>query len=106
MIAGCEKNVLGSVWRRKEYWLIPELKKTPISIIKAKVERIIQDAFREYGRISIDEIYDYLQDEFGFSPCNLSAFITGFLLKEYSSDPYRYINAEGYPEAMTPDKMA
>lgn len=106
LIAGCEKNVLGSVWRRKEYWLIPELKNTPISIIKAKVERIIQDAFREYGRISIDEIYDYLQDEFGFSPCNLSAFITGFLLKEYSSDPYRYINAEGYPEAMTPDKMA
>lgn len=107
LIAGCEKNVLGMVWGRKEYWLAPELQSCPISIIKTKLEELIQNTFTEHGRISIDEIYDFLQDEFGFSPCNLSAFITGFLLKEYSKDPYRYINAEGYPEAMTPpDKMA
>lgn len=106
LIAGCEKNVLGMVWGRKDYWLAPELQNCPISIIKTKLEELIQNTFTEHGRISIDEIYNFLQDEFGFSPCNLSAFITGFLLKEYSKDPYRYINAEGYPEAMTPDKMA
>ena len=106
LISGCEKNVLGMVWGRKEYWLVPELQSCAISIIKTKLEELIQNTFTERGRISIDEIYNFLQDEFGFSPCNLSAFITGFLLKEYSKDPYRYINAEGYPEAMTPDKMA
>lgn len=70
------------------------------------IDNVINAAFSKNGQISIGEIYDYLEDQFGFSPCNLSAFITGFLLKEYSSDPYRCINAEGYPEPMTPEKLA
>lgn len=106
LIAGCEKSILGAVWNRDNYWLAPELDSNPIAIIKKNLETIIKNAFDNNGRISIDEIYQYLESKFGFSPCNLSAFITGFLLKEYSSDPYRYINSDGYPEAMTPDKMA
>ena len=106
LITGCEKSVLGAVWGREDYWLVPELQNVPIVIIKKQLEEVIKAAFDENGRISIDEIYDYLQDKFGFSECNLSAFITGFLLKEYSSDPYRYLNSDGYPEAMSPEKMA
>lgn len=106
LIAGCEKTVLGLVWDRKDYWLIQEYQSLPIVIIKKTIDKLILDSFNEHGQISIDEIYDTLQNVFGFSPCNLSAFLTGFLLKEYNSDPYRCINAEGYPEAMTPEKLA
>lgn len=106
LIAGCEKSVLGLVWDREDYWMVPELQGAAIVIIKNAVDKLINAEFAEHGQISIDAIYDYLQYEFGFSPCNLSAFITGFLLKEYSSDPYRCINSDGYPETMTPEKLA
>lgn len=106
LIAGCEKSVLGLVWGRKDYWSLTEFQALPIVVIKKAVDAMINAAFNEQGQISIDRVYDCLQDEFGFSPCNLSAFVTGFLLKEYNSDPYRCINAEGYPEAMTPDKLS
>ena len=106
LIKGCEKNVLGLVWNREKYWLIPELQGAAIVTVKKAVDGMIERAFAEHGQISIDEIYDLLQDQFGFSPCNLSAFLTGFLLKEYNSDPYRCVNAEGFPEAMTPDKLS
>lgn len=106
LIKGCQNSVLGTVWGRKEYWLVPELQGAAMVVIKKSVDNLISDSFAKQGQISIGEIYDFLQQEYGFSPCNLSAFITGFLLKEYSSDPYRCINAEGYPEVMTPDKLA
>ncbi len=106
LIRGCEKSVLGLVWGRDKYWEVPELQETHIVVIKQAINSLIEAAFAERGQISMGEVYDYLQDEFGFSPCNLSAFVTGFLLKEYSSDPYRCIDAEGYPDAMTPDKLA
>lgn len=106
LIRGCEKSVLGLVWGRDKYWEVPELQTAHIVIIKQAINSLIEAAFAERGQISMGEVYDYLQDEFGFSPCNLSAFVTGFLLKEYGSDPYRCIDAEGYPDAMTPDKLA
>lgn len=106
LIRGCEKSVLGLVWGREKYWEVPELQTAHIVVIKKSVNKLIEAAFTERGQISIGEVYNHLQDEFGFSPCNLSAFVTGFLLKEYSSDPYRCIDAEGYPDTMTPDKLA
>lgn len=106
LIRGCEKSVLGLVWGREKYWEVSELQTAHIVVIKQAVDKLIEAAFAERGQISIGEVYDYLQDEFGFSPCNLSAFVTGFLLKEYNSDPYRCIDAEGYPDTMTPDKLA
>lgn len=106
IIQGCEKTVLGKVWNRESYWCDAELEKEPISIIKKAVIKMIEDAFKLNGRISIDEVYDYLETTFGFSPCNLSAFITGFLLREYSCDPYRCQDSEGHRESMTPDKLS
>ena len=58
------------------------------------------------GKIAIGDIYDYLERTYGFSPCNMSAFVFGFLLKEYSRDPYRSMNAEGHRDSMTPEKLA
>ena len=106
LIAGCEKSVLGKFWNKLDYWTDESLATEHIVIIKKAIEKMIADAFQNSGKISIGEIYDLLETTFGFSVCNLSAFITGFLLKEYSSDPYRSMDAEGHRDSMTPDKLA
>lgn len=106
LIAGCEKTVLGKFWGKQEYWKDESLAGEHIVIIKKSIDKLIQDSFHKNGKISIGEIYDHLETTFGFSACNLSAFITGFLLKEYSTDPYRYMDAEGHRDSMTPDKLA
>lgn len=106
LIQGCEKSVLGAVWNKPEYWLDPSLSENHIVIVKKAVDKMIKEAFDNSGRISIGEIYDYLENTFGYSQSNLSAFITGFLLKEYSNNPYRSMNEEGHREAMTPEKLA
>lgn len=106
LIAGCEKNVLGKVWHRDEYWMDSDLDKEPICIIKRALNSLIKEAFLKKGRISIDEIYDFLESTYGFSQSNLTAFIVGFLLREFGSDPYRYMDAEGHRDSMSPDKLA
>ena len=106
LIAGCEKTVLGKVWNRDTYWSDQELEKEPISIIKRSVDKLIHEAFRENGRISIDEICELLETTYGFAPCNLTAFVLGFLLKEYKGDPFRSQDSEGLRESMTPDKLS
>ena len=106
LIAGCEKTVLGKVWNRDTYWSDQELEKEPISIIKRSVDKLIHEAFRENGRISIDEICELLETAYGFAPCNLTAFVLGFLLKEYKGDPFHSQDSEGLRESMTPDKLS
>ena len=106
LIAGCEKSVLGKYWTRKEYWNVPEFSDDPIVKVKKAVDALIEKSFKDSGKISIGDIYSYLESEFGYSPCNVSAFIVGFLLKEYKRDPFRYMNSEGHSEAMTPDKLS
>lgn len=106
LISGCEKTVLGKVWSKEEYWNDHSLSNDHIVIIKKAIDRMIIDAFKTSGKISIGEIYDYLETTFGFSACNLSAFLTGFLLKEYRAEPYRSMDEEGHRDSMTPDKLA
>ncbi len=106
LIAGCEKSVLGKVWNKDEYWEDTALSGEHIVVIKKALDKVIKTTFDNSGKISIDEIYDYLEGTFGFSQSNLSAFITGFLLKEYSDNPYRSMNEEGHRESMTPDKLS
>lgn len=106
LIQGCDKSVLGPVWNKPEYWLDPALSDNHIVIVKKAVDKVIKEAFDNNGKISISKIYDYLENTFGYSQSNLSAFITGFLLKEYNNNPYRSMNEEGHREAMTPDKLA
>jgi hypothetical protein len=107
VVVGIEKNVLPTtVWRIEKYWTNPATAFLPISKIKIETDRLIENAFARDGQISIGEIYDFLETTFGFAPCNLSSFIAGFLLKEYSGDPFRYSDSTGGHEPMTPDKLA
>ncbi len=83
------EKALSDAWKVENYWKTsPNLQ---ISKIKLAVEDMIQASFKEEGRISISEIYNMLKAEpFGFLPCNLSAFILGFVLKEYVDGSYTW----------------
>jgi len=81
------ENALDGAWEIEEYW-----KQKPsllISKIKLAINQKIEEAFESEGEISISRIYDSMKEyPFGFMPCNLTAFIVGFVLKEYSVDAY------------------
>lgn len=106
VVVGVEKHVLPAVWKIDRYWENPTTASLPISKIKVEVDKRIEVAFARDGQISIGEIYDFLEETYGFAPCNLSSFIAGFLLKEYGSEPFRYSDSSGGHEQMTQDKLA
>ena len=106
VIGGVEKRVLPTVWKVNDYWRNPTTSSLAISKIKIEVDERIESAFDRDGQIAISEIYDLLEGTYGFAPCNLSAFIAGFLLKEYGNEPYRYTDSSGGHEQMTQDKLA
>ncbi len=103
VFAGIEKAVASGAWKIDRYWESnPQL---PISKMKIRVEQAIKTAFEEDGRISIREIFDILKNEYGLTPSGLSAFVMGFLLKEYATEPYRFSDVNGDNETMTSDKL-
>ncbi|AQU06825.1 hypothetical protein B1778_01140 [Dehalococcoides mccartyi] len=106
VVIGVEKHILPTVWKIERYWENPTTVSLPISKIKVEVDKRIEAAFARDGQIPIEEIYDFLEDTFGFAPCNLSSFIAGFLLKEYGREPFRYSDSSGGHEQMTQDKLA
>ena len=106
VVVGIEKHVLPTVWKIDRYWENPTAASLPISKIKVEVDKRIEVAFARDGQISIGEIYDLLEETYGFAPCNLSSFIVGFLLKEYGSEPFRYSDSSGGHEQMTHEKLA
>ncbi|MBR1421803.1 MAG: hypothetical protein IJ575_12220 [Selenomonadaceae bacterium] len=82
------KIVLGDLWQMSgKYWEIyPELN---ISRLKIELDSMIENQIKKDVRISFDEIFEFLLER-GFMPLNIYAFLTGFLLKEYAEDPYRF----------------
>lgn len=84
------ENALEGAWKVENYWTVaPHLL---ISKIKLLIDSIIEEAFKRYGgRVSIKRIYDTLSlPPYGFMPCNLSAFVLGFVLKEYATGSYSW----------------
>ena len=81
------ETALAGAWGVDNYW-----ETTPwihISKTKKAVKDLIDRSFQTNGRIAISEIYDLLKNEpYGFMPCSMSAFILGFLLKEYVDGSY------------------
>lgn len=106
VMVGVEKHILPTVWKADKYWEAPSTATLPISKIKVEVDKLIEVVFGRNGQISIGEIYDFLEEKYGFAPCNLSAFLAGFLLKEYGGEPFRYSDTSGSHESMTQDKLA
>lgn len=99
-------TALQGAWKIENYWNDPSKKNLAIVQIKNKVEAMIQEGFlSSSGRISILSIFEVLEEEpFGFMPCNIAAFIMGFVLKEYAVSDYFWSNGSN-SESMTIDKM-
>ena len=99
-------GMLQQVWNVPEYWGQPTLRNLPISQLKQKVKDLIETRFLTDVRISHTDIYDFFL-ELGFMPCNLYAFLAGFLLSDYAEAPYRYGIGESGDEGDTqnPDKL-
>jgi len=88
------ENALADAWKVPRYWETTAASKT-IGKIKKAVENLIAKNFESAGRISIKEIYSMLSTgEYGFMPCNLTAFVLGFLLKEYAKDSFQWSDGQ------------
>lgn len=82
------ENALKDAWKVSEYW---KSSHSYISNLKKAVDEFIEKAFAKSDRITIASIYEMLKAEpYGFMPCNLTAFILGFVLKEYANSTYSY----------------
>lgn len=99
-------TALTGAWEVDHYWEDPTKQNLPIVMIKKAVEKMVSDGFAQRsGRISIASIYDELtRKPFGFMPNNISAFVLGFVLKEYATGDYFWSNGAN-SESMTVDKM-
>lgn len=94
---------LNGAWKVQDYWTSsPSLN---ISVIKTKLEELMRIKLKRDGRISIRTIFETLSEApYGFMPCNLSAFILGFLLKEYCGGKYTWSD-DTTSDELTVDKM-
>lgn len=106
VVAGAEKSTLAGVWNVEDYWTKPETSGQSISIIKNSVEEFIKDKFDSDKPVSVLEIYEHLTSKYGYAQSNLTAFLFGFLLKEYSHSQFRYIDQNGANGEMTAEKLA
>lgn len=104
-----QKDIMGmlqQVWNVPEYWQQPSLRSLPISVLKQQLNDMIEARLMADARVSHSEIYDFLADR-GFMPCNLYAYLVGFLLSEFAQAPYRYGIGENGDDGDTqsPDKL-
>lgn len=99
-------TALAGAWNVEKYWEDPAKKTLPIVKIKLEVEKLIEKGFAERSaRVSMTSIYEALKGEpFGFMPNNITAFVLGFVLKEYANTKYFWSNGSNN-EPMTTEKM-
>lgn len=82
------ENALKGAWKVPEYW---KSSHSYIAKLKKSIDEFIENSFAKSDRIAIASIYEMLKaDPYGFMPCNLTAFILGFILKEYANSTYSY----------------
>ncbi|MBQ8803650.1 MAG: hypothetical protein IJZ53_08465 [Tyzzerella sp.] len=86
-----EKALEGAWGMPEEYRYWEDKPHLHISQIKKCVEEVIKEEFDKGDRVAISTIYTKLTEApYGFLPCNLTAFILGFVLKDYIGDQYGY----------------
>lgn len=76
-----------NIWENTKYF--EDYPEHTISKMKLAIESIIEDNFNISSSVSIVDIWNVLKEEpFGLMPCIGSAFLLGFLLKEYANSGY------------------
>ena len=90
-----------------QYWGDDANQSLIIVQLKRKVEEVIQAGFDKNGRVLITDILGALAERpYGLTPSNLSAFVLGFLLKEYAADQYFWSNGTTRPMSVELMKSA
>lgn len=81
-----------------KYWEDASKQGLVIVQLKQEVEKIIAAGFDSNGRVNVIDIFTALMEKpYGMTPSNLSAFVFGFLLKEYANDQYFWSNGTTRP---------
>ena len=97
------EKALEAGWKKTDYWKISH---EYIAELKITVDAIIEDEFKSHNCIAISAIYNVLKAEpYGFMPCNITAFILGFVLKEYANGTYSYSD-NITTDPLTTDRLA
>lgn len=99
---------LRDIWNISEYWDSSPKLETEITICEMKnaLNDKVNRVFDQEGRISMREIVEMFQEApYGLTFCNLSAFVLGFLLKEYVDGAYTWSDGTT-SDSMTEDKLA
>ena len=97
---------LAGAWKTERYWEDPAKKSLPIVRIKREVDRLVQEGVaRDADGVSILSVWQAMEEApFGFMPNNISAYVMGFVLKEYVSPAYFWSN-HSTSEPMSEAKM-
>ena len=86
-----ETFIGADAWQVPGYW--KKKPGLPISKLKISLDQFMTERLTKRSRVSSSEIYEFFADPhgaYGFMPCNLTAFIFGFLLKEYADGSYTW----------------
>ncbi len=100
-------SALKGAWKVDKYWEDENKYHLPIVKAKLKIEEFISQALTHNSRgVSVLEIFNSLRvPPFGFMVNNFSAFVLGFLLKEYANENFFWSNGSK-TEIMNQDKLA
>lgn len=99
-------TALAGAWNVEHYWEDPTKRSLAIVQMKIKAEEIINRGFSSpSAQVSIEEIYTELEHApYGLTANSISAFILGFILKEYATNDFFWSNGSN-SEAMTPERL-
>ena len=99
-------TALSGAWNVEKYWEDPAKRSLPIVQIKLKVEEVIEKGFSSpSAQVSIEEIYSELEyAPYGLTANSISAFVMGFVLKEYATGDYFWSNGLN-SDSMTAERL-
>lgn len=99
-------TALSGAWGIEKYWEDPTKRSLPIVQIKLKAEEIINKGFSSpSAQVSIEEIFSELERApYGLTANSISAFVMGFILKEYATSDYFWSNGSN-SDTMTTERM-
>lgn len=101
-------SALSGAWKvNGAYWEDASKQGLVIVQLKKKVEEVIKAGFDKNGNVYILDIINELAERpYGITPSNLSAFVVGFLLKEYATEQYFWSNGTTRPMSVDLMKAA
>lgn len=94
-----------NIWETKEYYT--KIPAHVLSQMKNAIEKLIETSFNQTSSVAVDSIWKCLQDKpFGLLECTGSAFIIGFLMKEYPNAGYYLKDENRNSQPLNDERLA